>query len=81
MRIIPKKTKIKNTIWRNYSILDLLIGIIVLGIALVLLFKGYFVVSLIITLAFVIMLIPTPDGLFYSFLWDTIKYFSAKNIF
>lgn len=81
MRIIPKKIKIKNTIWKNYSILDLLIGIIVLGIALVLLFKGYFVVSLIITLAFVIMLIPTPDGLFYSFLWDTIKYFFSKKHF
>lgn len=81
MRIIPKKTKIKNTIWKNYSILDLLIGIIILGIALVLLFKGYYVISIIIILVFVIMFIPTPDGLFYNFVWNNLKYLFSKKCF
>lgn len=80
MRIIPKKTKIKNTIWKNYSILDLLKAIIVLGIALVLLFKGYFIISITITIIFIILFIPTPDGLFYSFILDNVKFlFSKKN--
>ncbi len=79
MRIIPKKTKIKNTIWKNYSLVDLLIGVIALGIALFLLFKGLFILSIIFILLVVIMFIPTPEGLFYTFLFDNIKYLVSKK--
>lgn len=79
MRIIPKKTKIKNTIWKNYSLKDIFIGLLVLGGALFLLFNNQFVIAIIIVIIFLIMFIPTPDGIFYNFVIDNFKYLFSKK--
>ena len=79
MRIIPKKTKIKNTIWKNYSLKDIFIGLLVLGGALFLLFNNQFLIAIIIVIIFLIMFIPTPDGIFYNFVIDNFKYLFSKK--
>ena len=79
MRVIPKKSKIKNTIWKNYTILNLLIGLVVLGIAIFLLFNGKFLISIFVIIVMMILYIPTPEGLFYSFVKDNFLFLFSKK--
>lgn len=79
MRIIPKKTKIKNTIWKSYSLKDLLIGLVFLGVVVILLFKGIFIPSIILMIIFIILFMPVSDGIFYSFIIINIKYLFSKK--
>lgn len=79
MRIIPKKTKIKNTIWKNYTIFNLLIALMFFVISFILLIKGKIFISCLIVLITIIMYIPTVDGYFYNFLFDTFRFLFSKK--
>lgn len=81
MRIIPKKTKIKNTIWKSFTISDILISLVVFFIAFILLINGSFIISIIILLTYIVMFIPTPDGFFYNFIIDSLKFIFGKKKF
>ena len=41
MRIIPKKTKVKVEFYRNFTLADILIGLLGLGIEFLILFTDY----------------------------------------
>ncbi len=81
MRIVPKKTKIKNTIWKSFTISDILISLVIFFIVFILLIKGFLVISLIILLSYIVMFIPTPDGFFYNFIINTLKFILGKKKF
>ena len=71
MRIIPKKIKVKNTVWKCYSMADVIVALVVLAIIFVAITSGSY--------AFAVIM-PTQDGIFYSCILENIKFLFAKKI-
>ena len=45
MRIIPKKIKVKNTVWKCYSMPDIIVALIMFSIIFIAITKGVWAVS------------------------------------
>lgn len=79
MRIIPKKVKVKNTVWKCYSMADVIVALVVFGIIFIAITAGQWVIAVIIGLVAIGMFMPTPDGIFYTCIFDNIKFLFAKK--
>lgn len=79
MRIIPKKVKVKNTVWKCYSMVDVIVALIVFSIIFIAVTSGNWVLAVIMGLVTVVMFMPTPDGIFYTCIFDNIKFLFAKK--
>ena len=79
MRIIPKKIKVKNTVWKCYSMADVIVALIVFAIIFVAITSGAFAFAVIMGLLAVVMFMPTQDGIFYSCILENIKFLFAKK--
>lgn len=79
MRIIPKKIKVKNTVWKCYSIMDILVALVVFAIIFVAITLGNWIFAAILGLVAIVLFMPTPEGIFYSFIFETIKFFISKK--
>ena len=79
MRIIPKKIKVKNTVWKCYSLTDVIVALVMFAIIFVMITAGNWVLAIIMGLAAVVMFMPTPDGIFYTFIFENIKFLFAKK--
>lgn len=81
MRIIPKKTKVKNTVWKCYSIKDMIVALIVFAILFIALTKRHFVFAIIMGLLTIILFMPTTDGIFYTYLFENVKFLFCKKTY
>ena len=81
MRIIPKKIKVKNTVWKCYSMADVIVALIMFAIIFVAITSGAFVFAAIMGLLAVVMFMPTQDGIFYSCILENIKFLFAKKVY
>ena len=79
MRIIPKKVKVKNTVWKCYSMVDVIVALVVFAIIFVAITAGNWAFAIILGLVAVAMFIPTPDGIFYTFIFENIKFLFSKK--
>ena len=79
MRIIPKKIKVKNTVWKCYSMMDILVALVVFAIIFVAITLGNWILATILGLVAIVLFMPTPEGIFYSFIFETIKFFISKK--
>lgn len=79
MRIIPKKVKVKNTVWKCYSMVDVVVALIVFSIIFIAITSGNWVFAIIMGLAMVVMFMPTSDGIFYACIFENIKFLFAKK--
>lgn len=79
MRIIPKKIKVKNTVWKCYSMMDILVALVVFAIIFVAITLGNWIFAAILGLVAIVLFMPTPEGIFYSFIFETIKFFISKK--
>ena len=79
MRIRPKKSKIKNTVWKCYSMPDIIVALIVFAIIFVSITAGNWGTAIVMGLIAVIMFMPTSDGILYSMLFENIKFLLAKK--
>ena len=79
MKIIPKKLKVKNTIFKEYSLLELIFILILLLISFLLLVNKHIVLGIIIIIFTVILFLPTSDGLVYFLIYDFFKYLFSKK--
>lgn len=79
MRIIPKKIKVKNTVWKCYSMPDIIVALIVFAVIFAAVTTGNWAVAVITGLAAVVMFMPTPDGIFYACVFDNVKFLFAKK--
>lgn len=79
MRIIPKKTKVKNTVWKCYSMADILIALVVFAVVFIAITKGNWVFAGIVGGLSILLFIPTPDGIFYSYILETLKFLFSKK--
>ena len=81
MRIIPKKIKVKNTVWKCYSMADVIVALIVFAIIFIAITSGAYVFAAIMGLLAVVMFMPTQDGIFYSCILENIKFLFAKKVY
>ena len=79
MRIIPKKVKVKNTVWKCYSMVDVIVALVVFAIIFIAITCGSWALAIIMALAAVVMFMPTQDGIFYTFIFENIKFLFAKK--
>lgn len=79
MRIIPKKIKVKNTVWKCYSMPDIIVALVVFAIIFIAITGGNWVFAGIMAFAAVIMFMPTSDGIFYSCIFENVKFIFAKK--
>lgn len=79
MRIIPKKVKVKNTVWKCYSMVDVIVALVVFAIIFIAITAGAWVFAVIMGLCAVVMFMPTPDGIFYTFLFENVKFLFSKK--
>ena len=79
MKIMPRKIKVKSTIWKNYSIIELLIALVIFIIIFLLFSNNNKVLSLIIGMCFVILYMPVGEDIFYSYILDIILFLFSKK--
>lgn len=79
MRIIPKKIKVKNTVWKCYSMADVIVALVVFAIIFIAITAGQWAVAVILGLIAIGMFMPTPDGIFYTCIFDNIKFLFSKK--
>ena len=79
MRIIPKKIKVKNTVWKCYSMMDVIVALIVFAIIFILITAGNWAFAIVMGLIAVVMFMPTPDGIFYTCIFENVKFLFAKK--
>ena len=79
MKIIPRKLKVKNTVWKCYSLLELLFILILSLICFILILNKFITLGIILIFITVILFIPTTDGIIYCLIYDLIKYLFSKR--
>ncbi len=79
MRIIPKKIKVKNTVWKCYSMIDVIIALFVFALIFIAVTTGAWVFAIIMGIAAVVMFMPTPDGIFYTYIFENVHFLFAKK--
>lgn len=81
MRIIPKKIKVKNTVWKCYSMQDIIIALIMFSIIFICITGGSWAIAIILGLISVVMFMPTSDGIFYSYISENLRFLFSKKIY
>ena len=66
MRIIPKKIKVKNTVWKCYSMMDVIVALVVFAIIFILITAGNWGFAIVFGFIAVVMFFPPPPGIFYT---------------
>ena len=79
MRIIPKKIKVKNTVWKCYSMTDVVVALFVFALIFIAVTAGNWALAIIMGLIAVVMFMPTPDGIFYTCIFENVKFLFAKK--
>src|SRR5574344_172023 len=79
MRIIPKKIKVKTTVWKCYSMADIIVALIVFAIIFIAITSKAWALAAIMGLLAIVMFMPTPDGIFYTCIAENIKFLFAKK--
>ena len=79
MRIIPKKIKVKNTVWKCYSMTDVVVALFVFALIFIAVTAGNWTLAIIMGLIAVVMFMPTSDGIFYTCIFENVKFLFAKK--
>lgn len=79
MRIIPKRTKVKNTVWKCYSMPDILMALVMFAIIFIAITKGNWVFAGILGICSVILFMPTQDGIFYACILENVKFLFERK--
>lgn len=81
MRIIPKKIKVKNTVWKCYSMVDVIVALVTFALIFVAITSGAYVLAVIMGILAVVMFMPTQDGIFYTCILENIKFLFVKKFY
>lgn len=79
MRIIPKKIKVKNTVWKCYSMADIIVVLVVFAIIFIAVTAKNWAFAAIMGIVAVVMFMPTSDGIFYTCIFENIKFLFSKK--
>lgn len=79
MKMIPKKIKVKSTIYKNYSLLELLFILVLSFLSFILILYNYITIGIISIFINIILFMPTTDGQVYFLLYELMKYMFSKK--
>ncbi len=79
MRIIPKKIKVRSNVWKCYSMKDIFVALVVFALVFVAITMEKWAIAVILGLAAVVMFMPTGDGIFYTYIFENIKFAIGKK--
>ena len=79
MRIIPKKIKVKNTVWKCYSMPDVIVALVMFAIIFASVTTGNWAIAVILGIVSVVMFMPTQDGIFYACILENVKFLISKK--
>ena len=79
MRIIPKKIKVRSNVWKCYSMKDIFVALVVFALVFVSITMENWVLAVILGLAALIMFMPTGDGIFYTYIFENIRFAIGKK--
>ena len=81
MRIIPKKIKVKNTVWKCYSMQDIIIALVMFSIIFICITGGNWAIAIILGVISLVMFMPTSDGIFYSYIAENLRFLFSKKTY
>lgn len=76
---LPKLLELQNQANKCYSMADIIVALIVFGIIFIAVTMGQWVIAVILGLVAVGMFIPTPDGIFYTCVYENIRFLFSKK--
>ncbi len=79
MRIIPKKTKERNTVWKCYTMADIIVALVLFALIFIFITSGNWVMAILLGIITVVMLMPTQDGILYTMIFENVKFLFAKK--
>ena len=79
MRIIPKKIKVRNNVWKCYSMKDIFVALVVFALIFVFITMSKWAIAIFLGIVAVIMLMPTGDGIFYTYIFENIRFAIGKK--
>ena len=79
MRIIPKKIKVKNSVWKCYSMKDVFVALIVFALIFVFITIENWAMAIILGITALIVFMPTGDGIFYTYILENIRFAIGKK--
>ena len=79
MRIIPKKIKVRNTVWKCYTMPDIIAALIVFAVVFICITAGNWAVAAVTGILAVVMFMPTSEGIFYSCILENVRFLFAKK--
>jgi len=79
MRVIPKKINVRNNVWKCYSMKDIFIALLVFAVIFIMITVGAWVPAIILGIIALVMFMPTGDGIFYSYIFENIKFAIGKK--
>lgn len=79
MRIIPKKIKVKNTVWKCYTMPDVIVALVAFALIFAAITTGNWAIAVILGVVSVVMFMPTQEGIFYACILENIKFVFAKK--
>jgi len=81
MRIIPKKIKVKNTVWKCYSMQDIIIALVMFSIIFICITGGNWAIAIMLGVISLVMFMPTSDGIFYSYIAENLRFLFSKKTY
>lgn len=79
MRIIPKKIKVKNTVWKCYSMPDIIAALVDFAVIFLGVTTGAYALAVIMGLLSIVLFMPTQDGIFYTVILENVKFIFSKK--
>ncbi len=79
MRIIPKQTKVKNTVWKCYSMPDIIVALVLFALIFICMTCSSFAWAVVFALVAVVLLMPTQDGIMYTILLENCRFLFSKK--
>ena len=79
MRIIPKKIKVRSNVWKCYSMKDIFVALVVFALVFVSITMENWVLAVILGLTALVMFMPTGDGIFYTYIFENIRFAIGKK--
>ena len=79
MRIIPKKINVRKNVWKCYSMRDIFIALVAFAVIFVCITIEAWAIAVILGLIALVMFMPTGDGIFYTYIFENIKFAFGKK--
>ncbi len=79
LRIIPKKIKVKNTVWKCYSMPDVIVALAMFALIFAFITLGNWVLAVIFGIVSVVMFMPTQEGIFYACILENVRFLFSKK--